>query len=63
MPTLVIHRIDDEHVEFRLDDSEICSVNHDEDGWQGMEKVQLALETVAELEGWEVMYFDGEGDE
>lgn len=63
MPTLVIHRVDDERIDFRLDDSEICSVNHDEDGWSGMEKVQLALETVAELEGWEVMYFDGEEDE
>lgn len=40
---LTINHIDDEHKEFYLNDDFIISVNHDSDGWTGMEKVERAL--------------------
>jgi hypothetical protein len=41
--------VDDETREFRLNGSEVITLNHDEHGWAGMTLVRTVLENVKKI--------------
>jgi len=50
---LVFDWVDDEQCNIRWGDSTIINVNHDEDGWNGMERIINSLKELADLNGIE----------
>ena len=51
---LKIINSDEDTKSFYLNDNYITSVNHDSDGWSGIEKVENSLVTFAKMLGVEV---------
>lgn len=49
----IVH-VDDERVDYFLDGKDLVSVNHDEDGWGGMETVDKIVRRMAMEAGWTV---------
>lgn len=49
----IVH-VDDERVDYFLDGKDLVSVNHDEDGWGGMETVDQIIRRMAKEAGWTV---------
>lgn len=45
----VIKRVDDEHVEITLEGKEVVSLNHDEDGWDGIERAENLVKSIADI--------------
>ncbi len=54
MSKIQIREINEEHIEILVDGEWICSADHDEDGWAGMEKVETFTESLAKKLGIEV---------
>ncbi|KKM66823.1 hypothetical protein LCGC14_1477380 [marine sediment metagenome] len=53
MSKIQIKEIDEEHIEVLVDGEWVCSADHDEDGWAGMEKVEALAESIAKKLGIE----------
>lgn len=47
MNKLQIIRVDDEHIKFALNGEIFAYLDHDEDGWAGMSKMENTLKTLA----------------
>jgi hypothetical protein len=46
--------VDDEHQEILIDGVEIITINHDEDGWDGMRRIRDVVESIAKVIGAQV---------
>lgn len=51
MATVQVKQIDDEQIEIFANGMLIGFANHDEDGWAGMEKVEMIAEALAKALG------------
>lgn len=60
MTTIRIHTIDDENVEYYLNDHFIVSANHDSHGWGGMDLARNIVDNFAEALNVTIYYtYDG----
>lgn len=55
MPNFILVRPDDETLEVKLVNEVICTLSHDSDGWDGMEKVETIIKRIALIFGVTVM--------
>lgn len=51
----VIEYIDDEHINFYVDEIQVGHVNHDVDGWAGMEAIEDLFRRTAKVLGAELI--------
>jgi hypothetical protein len=53
--TLTIKPDGDEEVRYKLNDVEMITANHDDDGWAGMERIDKLMRRIAYVIGAEVV--------
>ena len=53
MAKIEIRETDEEHIEVFVNGEWVCSADHDEDGWAGMEKVEALAASIAKKLGME----------
>ena len=55
-PHIITRRqIDDESIEFSLNGQHLITVNHDDDGWSGMERIEGVIEAMAKQLGIDIV--------
>lgn len=59
-PKFVKKYIDDEHVEYSLNGEVLITANHDDDGWEGMERIEGLINSIAQLLDVEVVEADAD---
>jgi len=51
---LTLDYFDDESLRFSLNGVELMEVNHDYDGWKGMERIRAGFLKAAEVADWKI---------
>jgi hypothetical protein len=60
--SIVLKRQNEEHLKVYFNDTYVGSANHDEDGWQGMGKVEDMARSIAKLLDIEIVEVWDEDD-